>query len=183
MATNSKPPASSSAIASYLKNVQDNMDPAAQAVTEYFGKPKSQRESIAELTQQMTASDKRAIKNVDPSFWDDVDSINDAGRKAITANLPDYVSKKIRAIAARIESANTAAMSKVKRNRLTKASLMGAKRVGFNKQMIQQKQPLNASDTLALTIRTILRDKQAQQSAGIEQAEVGAQITPDTQGT
>lgn len=183
MATNSKPPASSSAIASYLSNVQDNMDPAAQAVTEYFGKPKSQRESIAELTKQMTASDKRAIKNVDPNFWDDVESINDAGRKAITANLPDYVSKKIRAIAAKIELENTTLMSELKRQRSTKTSLMAAKRIGFSQQMTRQKEPLDPSTRLALTIRRILKDKQVQQGAFIEQSEVGAQITPDTQRT
>tara|TARA_R110002020_G_scaffold79124_2_gene198544 strand:+ start:2479 stop:3033 length:555 start_codon:yes stop_codon:yes gene_type:complete len=178
MTTNSKPPATSSAVASYLKDVKDRMDPASQAATDFLSKPEDKRGSVKELMSRMSTAETKAVTEVDPRFFDDVMSMDDAAIKAATSGLPSYVSKKIRAIAADInkETAQLAQESKTRRSR--GMGLMEAKRKAFGEQMTRQKQPQNPATVLALAIRNILSDKRRAQAAFPQ--EVEAPIAPDT---
>jgi len=182
MSYNNKLPASTTAVGSYLNAVRDEMDPETRAVSDYWNTPKSDRESAAELSKNVSAASRKAIDRVSTNFWDDVASGNDAAIKSILNNVDPVVAKEVRNAMRRISEGNEALAASTRKKGLLAKQTTEAQRAQTSAELKGLKQPADPATTLARLIRRSMASKQ-QTQAQLPGETPEAKITPATQRT
>ena len=175
MATNSKLPASTSAISSYLNRVKEHMSSDASAVSDHFKTPKNERVSVAELTEKLSNRSKKALP---PNFFDDTESMSDVVTKAATSSLPSYVAKEIRNIASEIQAKNTQLRGKIKQKRGLLVSTQTQQAERSKQLTLEEKKFKDPSTTLAMIVRQSIANNKHRQKNVLPPDQPVAPITP-----